>query len=55
VTPATYNGVTLTPPKLSGSFPATKAGHPNVNVILNASLLGFQLSNVVKQKLKVMR
>jgi hypothetical protein len=55
VTPASYNGVALTPPKLSGSFLATKAGHPNVNVILNASLLGFNLSNVVKGRLHVLR
>lgn len=55
VTPATYNGVTFTPPKLSGSFLARKAGHPNVNVTLTASLLGFGLSNFVQAKLRVLR
>jgi hypothetical protein len=55
VTPASYNGSVLTTPKLSGSFVARKAGHPNVNVILNANLLGFTLSNAVKAKQHVLR
>lgn len=55
VTPASYNGAVLTPPKLSGSFLAKRAGHPNVNVILTATLLSFPLSNAAGAKLHVLK
>ncbi len=44
VAPATYNGTTFTPPKLSGSFIAKGHGKEKVNVTLSANLLGFGLS-----------
>ena len=55
VTPASYNGVAFTPPKLSGTFPATRRGHPTVIVTLNATLAGFGLFNVAQTKLRVIR
>lgn len=53
VAPATYNGVTFTPPKLSGYFVAKTKGRHKVNVILSASLLGIGLSNSASANLKV--
>jgi hypothetical protein len=53
VTPATYNGSTFTPPKLSGSFIATGHGKKTVHVTLSANLLGFGLSIAGSAKLKV--
>jgi hypothetical protein len=51
VTPATYNGVTFTPPKLSGWFIAKGKGKVNVKVTLDASLLAFTLENAAQAKL----
>jgi hypothetical protein len=53
VAPATYNGTTLTPPKLSGSFTAKGRGREKVNVTLSANLLGFGLSIAGSAKLNV--
>jgi hypothetical protein len=53
VTPATYNGVTFTPPKLSGYFVAKVKGRHKVNVILSANLLGIGLSNSASAMIKV--
>jgi hypothetical protein len=53
VTPATYNGTTFTPPKLSGGFIAKGGGRQNVKVTLSATLLGFGLSNAATAKIKV--
>lgn len=55
VTPATYNGTTFTPPKLSGYFIAKGGGHENVKVELNANLLGISVSNVATSRLNVSR
>jgi hypothetical protein len=56
VTPASYNGSTLTPPKLAGTFLAKKAGrHVTISVVLNATLLGFGLGSVATAKLHVLR
>jgi len=55
VAAATYNNdVTFTPPRLSGSFIAKKAGHEAIQVTLDANLLGNPLSIAVKTKLKVL-
>ena len=40
VAPATYNGATFTPPKLSGSFVVGKSAGGKVTVSLPATLLG---------------
>jgi hypothetical protein len=53
VTPASYNGTTLTPPILSGQFFTKGHGHVWVKVSLNASLLGIPVSNLAQQKLKI--
>ena len=53
VAPATYNGTTLTPPKLSGSFIAKGRGREKVNVVLTANLLGFGLAIAGSAKLNV--
>jgi hypothetical protein len=53
VTPATYNGTTFTPPKLSGGFTAKGGGRQNVKVTLSATLLGFGLSNEATAKMSV--
>jgi hypothetical protein len=54
VTPASYSDSVFTPPKLSGTFVATKRrGKHVVTVLLSADLLGFFLSNVATQKLKI--
>ncbi len=53
VAPATYNGTTFTPPKLSGSFIAKGKGREKVNVTLSATLLGFGLSLVASARLNV--
>ncbi len=53
VTPATYDGTTFTPPKLSGYFIAKVRGRHAVNVFLNANLLGIGLSNSASAKIKV--
>jgi hypothetical protein len=56
VSPATYDGVTFTPPKLSGSFLTKKPGkHTHVNVTLTASLLGFPIANIANGMLRVIR
>ena len=55
VTPASYNGTTLTPPQLSGTFVARSNGKLNVKVSLKATLLGLAISNLATAKLKVMR
>jgi hypothetical protein len=54
VTPASYNNAIFTPPKLSGTFLAKKHGHPNINVILNANVLVFPLSNAARARLHVL-
>jgi hypothetical protein len=51
VAPATYNGVTFTPPKLSGWFIAKGKGKVNVKVTLDASLFSFTLENAAQAKL----
>ena len=53
VTPASYNGTTFTPPKLSGYFVAKVKGRHAVNVSLNANLLGIAVSNVASARIKV--
>lgn len=53
VAPATYNGTTFTPPKLSGYFIAKTKGRHAVNVSLTATLLGVSLSNTASAKIKV--
>jgi hypothetical protein len=56
VTPASYDGQTLTPPKLAGTFLAKKAGrHVTILVNLSANLLGFGLGNIATAKLHVLR
>jgi hypothetical protein len=44
VTPASYNGTTFTPPKLSGYFIAKGKGKKKVSVTLTANLLGFGIA-----------
>ncbi|HEY5026150.1 MAG TPA: hypothetical protein VII76_14330 [Acidimicrobiales bacterium] len=53
VAPATYNGTTFTPPKLSGYFIAKVKGRHTVNVFLKANLLGIGLSNSASAKIRV--
>jgi hypothetical protein len=54
VTPASYNNITFTPPKLSGSFIAHGRGKRSVKAILSANLLGFQIQNVAVAPMKVL-
>jgi hypothetical protein len=53
VTPASYDGTTFTPPKLSGGFIAKGGGRENVKVELDANLLGISVSIVARAKLNV--
>ena len=54
VTPASYSNSVFTPPKLSGTFVATKrSGKRVVTVALSAILLGFPLSNVATARLRI--
>jgi hypothetical protein len=53
VTPASYDGITFTPPALSGGFIARGHGRENVKVTLGAVLLGFGLSNAATAKMSV--
>ena len=55
VTPASYNGTTLTLPSISGSFtvPAGVTGKQKVYVLLEANLDGQGLVNVAHQTLKI--
>ena len=53
VTPASYNGATFTPPKLSGSFVVGKSARGKVTVSLPALLLGLPLTISAKQKMPV--
>jgi hypothetical protein len=55
VTPASYNGTTLTLPSISGSFtvPAGVTGKQKVYVLLEANLEGEGLVNVAHQTLKI--
>jgi hypothetical protein len=53
VTPASYNGVVFTPPKLSGSFVVGKSARGKVTVSLPALLLGLPLTISAKQKMPV--
>jgi hypothetical protein len=55
VTPASYNGTTFTPPKLSGGFIVKGGGRQNVKVTLSATLLGFGLSNAATARMSVTR
>ena len=53
VTPASYNGTTLTPPILSGQFYLKRAGKVWVKVTLNAKLLGIAVSNTAQARLRI--
>jgi hypothetical protein len=55
VAPASYNGTTLTPPKLSGGFtvPAGVTGHQKVQVTYGAVLGGLGLTQGAERPLKV--
>ncbi len=55
VTPASYSNEVFTPPKLSGYFVAKARGRHNVNVTLNSTLLGLNISNSASAKVKVSR
>jgi len=54
VTPASYNGTTLTPPILSGQVYLKRAGKVWVKVSLNAKLLGIPVSNAAQAKLRIL-
>lgn len=53
VTPATYNGSTFTPPKLSGTFFVGRAARGRVTVTLPATLLGLPLEISAKERMPV--
>ncbi len=56
VTPASYNGTTFTPPKLSGYFVAKAKGRHWVHVTLNANLgPGLSFSTVQSARIRVHR
>lgn len=55
VTPASYDGSTLTPPQLSGVFLVGKPGKLTIKVSLKATLLGLTISNLATAKLRVFR
>jgi hypothetical protein len=53
VTPASYNGVTFTPPVLSGYFLAPARGKHTIKMSLTADLLGIDFTIQQTAKLKV--